>query len=66
MSETAHEGKHEAGWITISTDEYDSMKATIEVLSDPELMDQIKKSEKDIKEGKVSKWDAFVKETLKS
>ena len=66
MSEVADKGKHEAGWITISTDEYDSMKSTLEILSDPELMEQIKKSKKDIKEGKVSNWDDFVKETIKS
>ena len=66
MSEVEYEGKHEAGWITISTDEYESMKSTIEVLSDPELMEQIKKSKKDIKEEKVSKWNDFVKETIKS
>ena len=31
-------GKHESAWITISTDEYESMKATIETLSSPEAM----------------------------
>ena len=61
MSEAAHEGKHEAGWITISTDEYDSMKATIEVLSDPELMDQIKKSRSDFKAGKYKKLSDLLK-----
>ena len=66
MSEVEHKGKHEAGWITISTDEYESMKSTIEILSDPELMEQIKKSKKDITEGKVIKWNDFVKETIKS
>ncbi len=55
-------GKHEASWVTISTDEYESMKSTIEVLSDPELMEQLRKSERDIKEGKVQDWDEFVKE----
>ncbi len=42
MSEPAGRGKHDAKWITISTDEYESMKRTIEVLSDKELMVQIR------------------------
>ena len=37
-------GKHETEWVTISKDEYDSMNRTIEVLSDKELMAQLKKS----------------------
>lgn len=42
MSAPAVRGKHQAKWITISTDEYDSMKRTIDVLSDKELMTQIR------------------------
>jgi PHD/YefM family antitoxin component YafN of YafNO toxin-antitoxin module len=41
MSAPSVRGKHQAEWITISTDEYDSMKRTIDVLSDKELMTQI-------------------------
>jgi len=37
-------GKHETEWVTISKDEYDSMNRTIEVLSDKDLMTQLKKS----------------------
>jgi PHD/YefM family antitoxin component YafN of YafNO toxin-antitoxin module len=62
MSELKMEGRHESMWVTISTDEYESMKATIETLSDPEIMEQIRKSEADIKAGKTKKWDNFVKE----
>lgn len=36
--------KHETEWVTISKDEYDSMNRTIDVLSDKELMAQLKKS----------------------
>lgn len=36
-------GKHETEWITISKDEYESLNRTIEVLSDRDLMTQIKK-----------------------
>jgi hypothetical protein len=38
------------------------MKATLEVLSDPDLMRQIMESNKAIKEGKVRSWDEFMKE----
>lgn len=34
--------------------ELDSLKETIEILSDEDLMEQIRNSEKDIKEGRVS------------
>ena len=57
MAELKVTGRHEAGWVTISTDEYESMKVTIEVLSDPELMEQIRKSKEAMKQGKVRKWD---------
>lgn len=41
MSEHAAHGQHTSEWITISTDEYESMQRTIEVLSDKDLMAQI-------------------------
>lgn len=46
MTETIRSGKHEAEWITISLDEYDSMRRTIEVLSDRDLMEQIEEGNK--------------------
>lgn len=55
-------GEHKANWVTISSDEYESMKATIEVLSNPEILEQIKKSRKDIKEGKFKKLSELTKE----
>jgi hypothetical protein len=42
LSAPAVRGKHQAEWITISTDEYDSMRRMIDVLSDKELMTQIR------------------------
>jgi PHD/YefM family antitoxin component YafN of YafNO toxin-antitoxin module len=48
-------------WVTISTDEYESMKATIEVLSDRELCGQLRNSDEDIKKGRTKKWDDVVK-----
>jgi len=50
MSQVIVHGKHETEWVTISKDEYESMNKTIEVLSDKDLMMQIKKGrQKDVK-----------------
>ena len=46
MTETIRSGKHEAEWITISLDEYESMRRTIEILSDRDLMEQIGEAKK--------------------
>ncbi|MGA2934042.1 MAG: hypothetical protein ABSD81_02675 [Methanomicrobiales archaeon] len=46
MKEILVHGKHQTEWITISKDEYDSMNRTIEVLSDKDLMAQIKKGKR--------------------
>ena len=46
MNEVVRSGKHQTEWITISLDEYESMKRTIEVLSDEDLMSQIKEGRK--------------------
>lgn len=40
-------GTDKTGWITISTDEYESMVRTIEVLSDKDLMEQIEEGKCD-------------------
>ena len=47
------DSKHEAEWVTISTDEYGSILTTIETLSNQEAMDKIMKGEKERKEGKL-------------
>jgi len=65
MSEVIRGSEHKAKWMTISTDEYESLKSTLEVLSDPELMKQLEKSKDDIKKGRTTKWGDFIKE-LKS
>jgi PHD/YefM family antitoxin component YafN of YafNO toxin-antitoxin module len=46
MKEILVHGKHKTEWVTISKDEYDSMNRTIEVLSDTDLMGQIKKGKR--------------------
>jgi PHD/YefM family antitoxin component YafN of YafNO toxin-antitoxin module len=54
--------KHEAAWITISSDEYESMKATIETLSSPEAMEKIKQGEKELAKGKGKSLEDVKKE----
>ncbi|HLD42109.1 MAG TPA: hypothetical protein VJB06_03665 [archaeon] len=56
------EGEHKAGWVTISTDEYESMKATIEILSDPKALKELKKGEKERLQGKGRNIDDIKKE----
>ncbi|MCX9013659.1 MAG: hypothetical protein OIN89_02505 [Candidatus Methanoperedens sp.] len=61
-SEIESSGEHKAHWITISSDEYESMKSTLEVLSDPELLEQIKESREDYKAGKFKKLTELIDE----
>ena len=60
MTNVAITGKHQAGWITISTDEYDSMKETIEVQSDADIMKQLEEGKK--KGTKVRDFEDLAKE----
>ena len=55
-------GRHETEWVTISLDEFESMKNTIEILSDPEAMESIRRGEKDIAEGRVKSLDQVKKD----
>ena len=41
----------------ISKKEYEGMKETIELLQDPEMMKQVLESEKNIKAGKIKKFE---------
>ena len=40
----------------ISTEELDSLEATMEILSDPSAMKAIKQGQKDVKEGNLVSW----------
>ena len=63
MQKTAQDiTKHEAGWITISTDEYDSMLRTIDTLSRPSVMKKVQKAEKERLEGKMKSLEQVKKE----
>ena len=43
--------EHTTRYVTITEDEYESLQRTIEVITDSELMEHLKKSKEDIKEG---------------
>ena len=46
MNEAVRSEKHKTEWITISVDEYESMKRTIQILSDKDLVEQIEEGKK--------------------
>jgi len=60
MKEIQVHGKHKTEWVTISKDEYDSMNRTIEILSDRDLMTQIKKGKR--KHAKSRDFEELAKE----
>jgi PHD/YefM family antitoxin component YafN of YafNO toxin-antitoxin module len=62
MSEMQIKGKHESAWVTISTDEYESLLATIETLSSPDAMKKIGRGEKERLEGKLKSLEQVKKE----
>ena len=49
-------------WVTISSDEYESMKSTLEILLDPELMQQIEMSREDYKAGRYKELSELMDE----
>lgn len=58
----AIEGEHKAGWVTISTDEYESLLATLEILSSPKAMEKIRKGEEDLLKGRSKPLEQLKKE----
>ncbi|MBI5123346.1 type II toxin-antitoxin system Phd/YefM family antitoxin [Candidatus Roizmanbacteria bacterium] len=48
--------------VVMSKEEYDGWMATIETLSDPELMEGIKEAEKDMQAGRYKTWEEVKKE----
>lgn len=54
--------KHETSFVVISRDEYDSMKETIEILSDKELMEQVKESKIAKENGKIRSFEDVAEE----
>ncbi|MCK5109050.1 MAG: hypothetical protein KAR25_05110 [Methanosarcinales archaeon] len=54
------QGEHRTRWVTISSDEYERMKSTIEVLSDNELLKQIQESREDYRLGRFKKLSELI------
>lgn len=54
--------KGETKAILISPEELRSWEVTLEVMNDPELMESIRESEKDIKAGRIRDWEDIKKE----
>ena len=54
--------KHSTRYVTIPEDEYESMKRTIEILSDKELVESIKRGKEDIKAGRTKPLKEYLKE----
>lgn len=51
--------------VVMSKDDYDSWLATIETLSDPELMEAIREGDEDIKAGRYRDWEEVKKDLNK-
>ena len=60
MCEVSRSGEHQTRWITISVDGYESMKRTVDVLSDKDLMAQVKEGKK--KRTKVTDFEELAAE----
>ena len=54
--------EHTTRYVTISEDEYESMKRTIEFLKNHELQERLLESETDYKTGRVKNLDDAMKE----
>jgi antitoxin YefM len=54
--------KGETKAVLISQEELESWEATLDIMSDPELMKGIKEGEEDIKAGRVRDWEDIKKE----
>ena len=56
------EGK--PGVVLMSADEYDSLMETMEILSNPEIMRDIRQAEEDYKKGRNTSWEEVKKELV--
>lgn len=48
--------------VLMSVEEYESLKETLEIMSDPGLISAIKEGEEDIRKGRVQDWENVKKE----
>ena len=49
-------------YVTVPKEEWESMKATMEILSDSKLMQEIVEGRKQVKEGRVTSWADVMRE----
>ena len=54
--------EHKTHWVKISEEEYWSMKETLEIISDTELMEHLRKSMEDIKAGRTVPLEEILKD----
>ena len=55
-------GEHMLRGVIISSDEYESMKSTLEIMPDPELLQQIEISREDYKAGRYKELSELMDE----
>lgn len=48
--------------VVMSHEEYESLQETLDILSDPKALKEIKKAEKEIEDGKGQSWEEVKKE----
>ena len=48
--------------VLMSVEEYESLKETLDIMSDPKLMKDIREGEKELNEGKAIPWEDVKKE----
>jgi len=48
--------------VVLSSDEYDALQETLEILDDEETMDALRRSDEDVAAGHVSSWDEVKRE----
>lgn len=52
--------KSDKPMVLIPIEEYDSMRETIEIISDPALVRDIRRARREFKEGKTVSWEALM------
>ncbi len=48
--------------IVISSEEWEALEETLEILSDPETMDALRQSDEDVEAGRLTSWDEVKRE----
>ena len=56
--------KSDKPMVLIPVEEYEALRETIEILSDPDLVKDIEEARKALREGRTVSWDKFKKDFL--